>query len=106
LERGTIICSSLINLVTLREITQQKGPREAIKISDKPHRYVIFANSSQNVCVENISDTTAQLLKNCDGTHTIASLLQEGFSHGFQYSETISLISDLINRDIIVDFQS
>lgn len=106
LERGTIICSSMINLVALREMIHQKLPREAVETLNNPQKYVVFANSSQNVCVESISDTTAQLLQNCDGTHTIASLLQEGFSHGVQYSETISLISDLINQDIIVDFQS
>ncbi|MCF8135103.1 MAG: DNA-binding domain-containing protein [Synechococcus lacustris] len=106
LERGTIICSSLINLVALREVTKQKAPRQAVKTLDKPQKYIIFANSSQNVCVESISDTTAQLLQNCDGTHTIASLLQEGFTHGLKHSETISLISHLVNQDIIVDFQS
>ncbi len=106
LERGTIICNSLINLAALKEITQQKAPREAVKTLEKPQKYIIFANSSQNICVNSISDTTAQLLKNCDGTHTIASLLQEGFTHGLKHSETISLISHLISHDIIVDFQT
>ncbi len=106
LERGTIICSSLINLTALREFTLQKSPRKAARILDTPQKYIIFANSSENICVESISDPTAQLLQNCDGTHTIASLLNEGFTHGLQHAQTISLINDLVDRDIIVDFQS
>jgi len=106
LERGTIICSSLINLIALREFTLQKSPRKAVRILDTPQKYIIFANSSENICVESISDPTAQLLQNCDGTHTIASLLNEGFTHGLQHAQTISLINDLVERDIIVDFQS
>ena len=57
----------MINLVALREMINQKLPREAVKILNNPQKYIVFANSSQNVCVESISDITAQLLQNCDG---------------------------------------
>lgn len=106
LERGSIICSSNIDLVNLKECVRAKNSIKSLKTFDKPHIFIIYTNTKEAVCIKLIDEITAKLIDHCDGTHAFASLMHEGRINGYTKTEVYSIIYNLIDNEIIAEFQA
>lgn len=106
LERGSRLCTSLVDLVQLKQAMEEdRHPRE-LALCDQPATFLIYSSNQHDVCVTQIEGVRERILNHCDGTHTISSLIHEQALFGITREQTILELESLIRSRIIVDLQS
>lgn len=106
LERGSRLCTSLVDLVRLKQAMEEQRQPSALALCDHPATFLIHLNGQRDVCVTRIEGLRERILNHCDGTHTISSLIHEQSLYGVAREQMIQELEDLIRSRIIVDLQS
>lgn len=106
LERGSRLCTNLVDLVSLNRYSQEKRNNREIPLCAHPSTFLIFADNHHDVTVIQVEGLRKRILNHCDGTHTISSLIHEQSFYGTSREQTIHELETMIRSGIIVDLQS
>ena len=106
LDRGSRLCTSLVDLVQLKQAMEENLHHCALSLCEQPSTFLVYANGQHDDDVMHVEGLRERILNHCDGTHTISSLIHEQSLYGDTREQTIQELEWLIRSGIIVDLQS
>ena len=105
LDRGTRVFHSIVDFHHLFQADQSKPRTQPLELHNQPIPYLIYYSGSNGVKAIAIDDATQRILSQCDGTHTLSSILYEAILFGDRKEDIITMIRQLIADGVIVRFQ-